>query len=130
MKAIMFACVVSAVGVLTAPQPSQAGDAQRGEDVFRYCAGCHSPEPGKHKSGPSLAGVVGRPAGSVEGYYGYSPAMQARGEAGVVWTPEELQAFLADPRGVVPGSRMPAPLGLKDDTDRADVVAYLQTLKP
>ena len=130
MKAIKLACVVSALGVLTAPQPSEAGDAQRGEVLFARCAVCHSPEPGKHKSGPSLAGVVGRPLGSVEGYYGYSPAMRARGEAGVVWTPEELQAFLADPRGVVPGTSMPPPLGVKDDTDRADVVAYLQTLKP
>ena len=130
MKAIMLACVVSAVGVLTAPQPSQAGDAQRGEDLFGRCAVCHSPEPGKQKSGPSLAGVVGRLVGSVEGYYGYSPAMQARGQAGVVWTPEDLQAFLADPRGVVPGTRMAAPLGQMDETDLADLVAYLQTLKP
>ena len=80
--------------------------------------------------GPSLAGVVGRPAASAEGFYGYSPAMQARGAAGVVWTPEDLQAFLVSPRRVVPGTRMPAPRGLKDETDRADVIAYLQTLKP
>ena len=128
MKAIMFACVVSAVGVLTAPQPSQAGDAQRGEVLFGRCAVCHSPEPGKHKSGPSLAGVVGRPAGSAEGYNRYSRAMRAHGEAGAVWTPEELQAYLADPRSVVPGTGML--FRLKDETDRADVIAYLQTLKP
>jgi cytochrome c len=124
----MFACVVSAVGVLTAPQPSQAGDAQRGEDLFSICAKCHSPEHGKHKSGPSLAGVVGRPVASAEGYDRYSSAMRARGETGVVWTPEELQAFLADPRSVVPGTGML--FRLKDETDRADVIAYLQTLKP
>jgi cytochrome c len=54
--------------------------------------------------------------------------MRARGETGVVWTPEELQAFLADPRSVVPGTGML--FRLKDETDRADVIAYLQTLKP
>ena len=128
MKAIMFACVVSAVGVLTAPQPSQAGDAQRGEDLFGRCAVCHSPESGKHKMGPSLAGVVGRPAASAEGF-SYSAAMQAHGGAGVAWTPNPLDQFLADPRGVVPRTRMAFP-GLKDETDRADVIEYLQTLKP
>ena len=129
MKAIMLVCVVSAVGVLTAPQPSQAGDAQRGEVLYgARCAVCHSAEPGQHKNGPSLAGVVGRPAGSAEGYKRYSRAIRAHGEAGVVWTPEDLQAFLADPRGTVPGTGMA--IQLKDETERADVIAYLQTLEP
>lgn len=128
LRAIKFACVVCAAGVLLAPQVTQAGDARRGEDLFGRCAVCHSVEPGKHKLGPSLAGLVGRPAASSEGF-SYSPAMQSHGEAGVIWTPEELHAFLADPRGVVPRTRM-AFSGLKDEGDRADVIEYLKTLSP
>jgi cytochrome c len=110
------------------PQVSQAADAQRGEELFGRCAVCHTVEQGQHRMGPSLAGVVGRPAASAEGF-SYSPAMQAHGEAGAVVDPDALDAFLADPRGVVPRTRMAFP-GLKDDADRADVIEYLKTLSP
>jgi cytochrome c len=127
-RAIMFARLASGVGLVLLSQASQAGDAQRGEDLFGACAMCHSPEPGKHKLGPSLAGVVGRPAASAEGF-SYSPAMKGHGEAGIVWAADTLDQFLANPRGVVPGTRMAFP-GLKDEADRADVIEYLTTLSP
>jgi cytochrome c len=125
-RAIMIACVATAAGLLLVPQASQAGDAKRGEDLFDRCSVCHTVEPGVHRMGPSLAGVVGRPAASAEGF-SYSPAMQAHGEAGVVWTADTLDEFLADPRGVVPRTRMAFP-GLEDEADRADMIEFLKTL--
>lgn len=126
-RAIVVAGLAVA-GFLLVPQASQAGDAARGETLFGRCAKCHTVDPGKHKLGPSLAGVVGRPAASAEGF-SYSPAMTAHGDAGVVWAADTLDAFLADPRGVVPGTRMAFP-GLKDAADRANVIAYLESLNP
>ena len=119
---------LAAAGFVLVPQASQAGDAERGEDLFGRCAMCHTVEPGEHKLGPSLANVGGRPAASAEGF-SYSPAMKAHGDDGVVWTADTLDPYLADPRGVVPGTRMAFP-GLKDAADRADMIAYLQTLSP
>jgi len=76
-------------------------------------------EPGKNILGPSLAGIVGRKAGSEPGY-SYSPAMK---QANIVWDAKSLDAYLNDPQKVVPGNKMPFP-GLKTDTDRADVIAF------
>ena len=90
--------------------------------VFKKCAVCHSLEPGKNLVGPSLAGVVGRKAGS-EPDYDYSPAMK---QSGLVWDPATLDSYLADPQKVVPGNKMPFP-GLKTDQDRADVIALFSS---
>jgi nitrite reductase (NO-forming) len=97
-----------------------AGDASAGRLVFRKCQACHSIEPGKNMLGPSLAGVVGRKAGTEAGY-NYSPAMKS---AAIVWNAQTLDQYLTDPAKVVPGNKMPFP-GLKTDNDRADVIAYL-----
>ncbi|HEY7843900.1 MAG TPA: copper-containing nitrite reductase [Bradyrhizobium sp.] len=96
------------------------GDASSGRLVFRKCQACHSIEPGKNMLGPSLAGVIGRKAGTEAGY-NYSPAMKS---ADIVWNPQTLDQYLSDPAKVVPGNKMPFP-GLKTDHDRADVIAYL-----
>ncbi|MCP3466096.1 cytochrome c family protein [Bradyrhizobium sp. CCGUVB23] len=96
------------------------GDATAGRLVFRKCQACHSTEPGKNMLGPSLAGVIGRKAGSEAGY-NYSPAMKS---ADIVWSAQTLDQYLTDPAKVVPGNKMPFP-GLKTDHDRADVIAYL-----
>ena len=74
--------------------------------------------------GPSLFGVVGRPAGKVPGFR-YSAANQA---TDIVWTPEVLDKYLTAPKAVVPGTTM-LYAGLKDDAKRADLIAYLGTLK-
>ena len=96
------------------------GDAAAGRLVFRKCQACHSIEPGKALLGPSLAGIIGRKAGA-EANYNYSPAMK---QANTVWDVKSLDAYLADPQGVVPGNKMPFP-GLKTEQDRADVIAFL-----
>jgi nitrite reductase (NO-forming) len=96
------------------------GDAGAGRLVFRKCQACHSMEPGKNMLGPSLSGIIGRKAGTEAGY-NYSPAMKS---AGIVWSQDTLDKYLADPAKVVPGNKMPFP-GLKTDHDRADVIAYL-----
>jgi cytochrome c2 len=106
-----------------------AGDPAAGEAFARRCVACHSfEEGGANKVGPNLWGVVGRPVASVEDY-AYSEAMTAFSEGGAkVWDPGTLHAYLADPRGVVPGTKMVFP-GIKNEDDLANVVAYLQSLQ-
>ena len=118
MALLGAALIVSGAGI------AQAGDAAKGEGIFKKCEACHSVEPGKKKIGPSLHGIVGRTAGTVEGFK-YSKAMTAYGVAGTVWTDETLSAYLEAPRKVVKGTKMAFP-GLKKPEDRADVIAYLQ----
>ena len=99
--------------------PAAGGDPAAGRLVFRKCQACHSMEPGKTMLGPSLAGIIGRKAGSAAGY-NYSPAMQ---QANIVWDAKSLDAYLSDPQKLVPGNKMPFP-GLKTEQDRADVIAF------
>ncbi|WP_379551871.1 c-type cytochrome [Qipengyuania sp. DGS5-3] len=100
---------------------SLTGDAAAGKRVFAQCMSCHGVEPGVNKTGPSLAGIVGRTAGSVEGY-NYSPA---NANSGVTWTEENMYVYLEDPRGYIPNTKMIFP-GLKKAQDRADVIAFLK----
>lgn len=98
-------------------------DPADGEGVFRKCVACHSVAPGENKTGPHLAAVVGRAIGSVDGF-GYSGALaDMEGD----WTPEALSDFLENPKGFAPGTAMSF-AGLKKIDDRADLIAYLQTL--
>ncbi len=93
----------------------------RGEAVFkRNCSICHSLDPGKHRVGPSLAGVVGRPAGSAPRFH-YS---SANSESGIVWTEDKLDGYLADPQSMVPGTAMMFP-GLKNPDDRQALIKFL-----
>lgn len=96
------------------------GDAAAGETVFAQCRTCHLVEEGKNGVGPSLYGIVGRAAGSIEGF-NYS---DANANSGITWTPEVMYEYLEAPREYMPGTRMAYP-GLKDPQDRADVIAYL-----
>ncbi|HSF95049.1 MAG TPA: cytochrome c family protein [Thermohalobaculum sp.] len=98
------------------------GDAAKGEKVFRKCKACHTVEEGKNRVGPSLFAVVGRPVAAI-GDYKYSDAMRGFGD-GKTWTPELLDAYLAKPKDLVPGTKMTFQ-GLKAEADRADVIAYL-----
>ncbi len=102
---------------------AHAQDAAAGGMAFQQCAECHSPG-NSDGAGPGLKGVVGRRAGSKDGFI-YSPAMK---KSTVVWNDATLAAFLADPRAVVPGTTM-AYTGDDDAKERADLVAYLKTLK-
>ena len=112
------------LAVAIASGTAWAGDPAAGKTVFRKCSACHSLEPGKKKVGPSLHGVSGRTAGTLEGFR-YSKAMKAYGESGVVWTEATLDTYLAAPRKVVKGTKMAFP-GLKTEKQRADVIAYLK----
>lgn len=108
--------VVGAVG----PALAQ-GDPAEGEKVFRRCMACHVVDQEQNRVGPHLVGLFGRQAGAVEGF-NYSDAMK---NADVTWNEETLHQYLADPRGYIPGNKMAFP-GLKDEQDRADVIAYLK----
>jgi cytochrome c len=98
------------------------GDPETGARVYRACAACHSLEPGKHRTGPSLAGIWGKEAGTVEGFHRYSPAL---GLADVRWNKQTLDAWLADPEAFIPGNRMTFP-GVRDGRARDDLIAYLK----
>ena len=103
---------------------SITGDAEAGEKVFRKCAACHAVgEDAKNKVGPHLNVVVGRMAGAVEDF-DYSDALQEKAGEGLVWMPEELDAFLAKPRDYLPGTKMSF-AGIRKEDQRADVIAYL-----
>ncbi len=107
------------------PAASAAGDPAAGKKVFNKCKACHFVDKEKNKVGPYLKGVVGRKAASVEGFK-YSEAMKAKAAEGLVWTEENLKAYLAAPKKFVPGNKM-AFAGLKKDKDIADVIAYLKS---
>jgi cytochrome c2 len=103
-----------------------AGDAAHGEAVFKQCKMCHSVGANaKAGVGPVQNNLIGSKAGSREGY-SYSTAMKEAGEKGLVWTEENIEKFLENPKALVPGTKMVFP-GLKEAQDRADVVAYLMT---
>ncbi len=112
-------CALAASLFLLGLPAARAQD--RGEAVFRRnCAICHSLDPGKNKVGPSLAGVVGRHAGSVPDF-GYSPANKA---SGIVWTKDKLDEYLTNPQKMVPGTLMLFP-GLANRDDRQALIAFL-----
>lgn len=99
-----------------------SADAGAGEKVFGKCKACHKID-GTNGTGPHLDGVVGRAVASVADF-GYSDGMKAHGGN---WDPEALSAFLENPKGVVAGTKMTF-AGLKKPEDRANIIAYLQTL--
>ena len=106
------------------PLSVHAADPAAGQAVFKtQCGICHSPLQGKNMVGPSLFGLIGRKSGSIEGFH-YSPANKS---ADITWNVEILDKYLTSPREVVPGTIMTY-AGLKDETKRADLIAYLETL--
>ncbi len=122
MKLSVFAAVMAILAVSSAAYAD--GDAVAGKSVFNKCAICHSPAPGKTIVGPTLFGVVGRPSASVPGF-SYSDAMKA---ANKTWDAATLDVYLTDPKAMVPGTKMIF-AGLPKTEDRANVIAYLETLK-
>lgn len=107
------------------PAGAQDGDPQRGEAVFQRCYSCHAVDPAEvGLQGPNLHGVVGRAAGTLEGFE-YSDALRrASRERGLVWTAAEIDRFITGPQQALPGTSMSF-MGLKSARDRADVVAFL-----
>ncbi len=112
--------VALGASVAQAASDMAMGDPAKGKTVFKTCAGCHSLTAGKNKVGPSLAGIVGREAGTAEGYR-YSKAMK---ESGITWDEESLSTFLANPKDMVPGTKMRI-RGVKEGK-RMDLIEYLK----
>ncbi|QCO19737.1 cytochrome c family protein (plasmid) [Azospirillum brasilense] len=116
----MFALLAFALAA-SSPGLAAAQDAAAGEKVFNQCKACHTIEAGgPNRVGPNLHGVVGRKAGSVETFK-YSDAMKSAG----AWDEATLDAYLADPKGAVPGNKM-AFAGVKNEQARKDLIAYLK----
>jgi cytochrome c2 len=108
---------------LAEPRYAEA-DAHRGELLAYACKACHALVPNEENDlGPSLAGVIGRSAAALPGFE-YSDVLAS---SGIVWTPEAIERWLADPEAFLPGTKMKFP-GYKSATDRRDVVAYLLRL--
>ena len=106
-----------------------AGDAAKGKEVFAQCTVCHMIGPGATTLiGPELNGVVGRKAASIA-YPMYSPEMKTLGELGVVWTEENLDKWLANPKAMLPDSYMSMFPGIPEASDRANIIAYLKTFQ-
>jgi cytochrome c len=119
---VVAAAIVAPALCAAGPKP----DVENGKATFTtVCNVCHSNQKtGGPNQGPNLLGVVGRKAGSEPHFTGYSPALKA---SNITWSPKTLDKFLVDPMAKVPGTLMP--IQITDDKTRADVIAYLATLK-
>jgi cytochrome c len=106
--------------LLPAASACADGDPARGEARFQECAACHKLDSGANEVGPTLHGIFTRKAGELADFR-FSPAMK---RSGIVWTPETLDKYIADPQGLIPANRMPY-AGMADARDRADLIAYL-----
>lgn len=120
------AALILAVAAALPHGAQAAGDPATGAKLFLQCRACHTVGAGEASGvGPNLSGVVGAKAASKPGYV-YSPALA---KAGIVWTPTTLDTFLTRPSTLVPGTKM-AFSGVAAPKARADLIAYLATLKP
>ncbi len=115
----------AALLVLATCSAAHAGDANKGKAAFGPCQVCHTvTKGGPNGLGPNLAGIVGRKAASLPGFY-YSAALKS---SKITWTNDKLKAWITSPYKLVPGNRM-AFAGISDPRKADDVVAYLDTLK-
>jgi cytochrome c len=122
----LLSFLVAGAALLASVGAAVAQDAAAGEKVFSKCKICHQiGEGAKNMVGPVLNGVVGRPAGSYEGYH-YSDANK---NSGITWDEAALKEYLKDPKAKVPGTKMVFP-GLKSDDDINNVLAYLKQFGP
>jgi len=119
---MMLRAMIAAVALCASVAPAMAADPAAGEKAFAVCKACHRVGEGaKNTVGPTLNGVVGRPAGSVEGF-AYSEAMK---NSGLTWDEATLTEYLKNPTAKVPGTKM-AFAGVKDETKVANIIAYLK----
>ena len=115
----LFAAALLGCAVLSSGN-AFAGDAEAGKKVFKKCKACHYAAKEKNKTGPHLVNLIGREAGSIEGFK-YSKAMKA---SGIIWDEETLTAYLRAPKKYVKGTKM-AFAGLRKDADIENIIAYL-----
>jgi cytochrome c len=119
--------LVTALLIMGSSNAALAQDAANGEDIFKKCRACHQVgNAAKNSVGPILNAVIGRKAGSVEGY-SYSSANKEAGSKGLVWSEENLFKYLENPGAFMPKTKMVFP-GLKDEQDRKDLIAYLKKI--
>ena len=123
-----FAFLVLAASALPLGARAEEVDLKAAEAQFKKsCGTCHTIEPGAPlRQGPNLRGVVGRTAGTLAEFPKYSPALKAAGAGGLAWTPEKLDAWLANPAALVPGVLMP--YRQADADKRKLVIEYLKSL--
>ena len=125
MRQAYLITAVLALSVVLAGRSLADGDPANGAKLFKQkCGICHSAEAGQNKVGSSLAGVLGRKAGTAANY-SYSEAMR---NSGLTWDSATLDSYLTGPRAKVPGTKMTF-VGLPKESDRADVISFLSTLK-
>jgi len=115
-----FAILVAFAGQVRADDTAEL--AKKGAPAYRICAACHSLQPGVHLSGPSLAGLWGKKAASIAGYGRYTQALK---KEDIVWDEDTLNAWLADPQALVPGTTMMF-RGVKKDETRVNLIAFLR----
>jgi cytochrome c len=121
VRTVLLCGLLAAAPVAAQPQPEAAADLAHGEALWAKCKACHTIEPaGRNGVGPRLHGIFGRAAGAEPGY-NYSPAMR---NAGLVWTAQTLDAYLAATQDFLPGTKMYGGLAL--DQDRTDLLAWMR----
>jgi cytochrome c len=119
---ICGAVIVMVLFLTSSAADAATGDLENGARVFQACIACHTVAPGEHRTGPSLAGVWGRKAGTAPGFNRYSPALKS---AEGIWDAQTLDRWLADPKQFIPGNLMTFQ-GLPDEQARADLIAWLK----
>ena len=121
MRVLKVLAPLATLALLAATGPALAsGDVEACKKVYNKCKACHDISEGKNKVGPTLKGVMGRTAGTVEGY-AYSDAMKA---SGIVWNEDTLEKYLADPKALVADGKMQFP-GLKKEEEIENIIAYI-----
>ena len=127
-RPVIRATIFSTLALLASFAPALAAEEQSDDGQVAYnnaCRTCHSFKPGDNRLGPTLHGIVGRKAGSVEGF-AFSPAMKS---SGITWDEANLDKFIANPEAVVSGNGMKPFGGIADAGERTKIVNYLKTLK-
>ena len=126
MRKLLAACsgclmMAAASVVMLSAGTARADDAEAGKKVFNQCRACHVADKPTNRVGPHLVGLIGRQAGSVEGF-SYSDAMK---NSGITWNEESLANYLKDPKGAIAGNKM-AFAGVKKEDDLKNLIAYLK----
>lgn len=124
-KSVLLGLAAACAVVLSTGSALADGNLEQGEQTWKkWCVTCHSLDPEKKMLGPTLKGVFGRTAGTLDGYNGYSKAMK---ESGIVWDEQTLNEYLAKPRAFLPGARMFFG-GLPSEEERLSLIAYMKQI--